>query len=319
MRLRRLLLIAIAASALVTAAAPSVAAACPLGSRPVWADYAGFGVHGYPVASVLARPNVTLAVGTQDRALDYESAGASTVGWHMKLPALVGTPSNPFRRTRVLSRVSSLLALADDVSTCDPPWLALNELQGAQRREPLSRSELRYRANILALAKGLRAGGIRPFVLLPRIPHAKTRYRSYWRSLSQHANLVFEAYSFSSRRAISLGTVGGKNYLRDTWRDSMRRLRPFVVSMTRAGIMIPYWSKNPRSGRIGLSDARWFRLTRMKVRATQSVAATFGLGTVWSWGWSTNPATGERDPDKPKTACVYLNQRNPALCDPAAM
>ena len=303
----------------MTAVAPSVASACPLGSRPVWADYAGFGVHKYPVASVLARPNVTLAVGTEDKALDYESAGASTVGWHMQLPALVGTPSNPTPRTRVMSRISRLVSLAGQTSTCDPPWLALNELQGAQRREPLSRSERRYRANILALAKGLKAGGVRPFVLLPRIPNAKTRYRSYWRELSRHANLVFEAYSFSSRKAISLGEIGGKNYLRNTWRDSMRRLQPFVVSTSRAGIMIPYWSKNPLSGRVGLSDARWFRLTRMKVRAARSVAATFGLGTVWSWGWSTNPATGERDPDKPKTACVYLNERNAALCDPTAM
>ena len=39
-----------------------------------------------------------------------------------------------------------------------------------------------------------------------------------------------------------------------------------------------------------------------------------GLRSVWSWGWAAW-STGERDPDKPTAACVYLWARDPSLCN----
>ncbi len=53
--------------------------------------------------------------------------------------------------------------------------------------------------------------------------------------------------------------------------------------------MIPYWSHHDRSGREGLSDTAWFRLTRIKTLAASDVGSESDLGTVWSWGWQTNP------------------------------
>ena len=315
LRLRRLLLIASTAT-LGVALAPSVAAACPLGPGPIWSDYAGFGVRNYPVESVLSRPNVTLAVGTEAWAQDYEADGARTVGWHMQLSRLIGPPSQPLTRTAVLRKVPGLVAIARANTTCDPPWLVLNEMLAARLPEPLTRAQLRYRDNLYVLSRELAQRGVRVVVLLPRVPLSNTRYTAYWRRLSWKADLVFEAYSFSSRTAISRGEVAGRRYLQTTWTESLRRLRPFVVRPSRMGIMIPYWSRYPISGRVGLSDTRWYRLTRMKVRATKNVAAAQRLGTVFSWGWGTNPVSGERDPDKPKTACVYLNERDPALCTP---
>jgi hypothetical protein len=316
LRFRRLFLIA-SAACLGAALAPSVAAACPLGPGPIWSDYAGFGIKGYPVESVLSRPNVTLAVGTEAWAQDYEADGARSVGWHMHLRRLIGTPSSPLTRAAVLRKVPGLVALARANTTCDPPWLVLNEVSAPQAPEPLTRAQLRYRDNLYVLSRELAERGVRVVVLLPRVPLSSTRYAGYWRRLSWKADLVYEAYNFRSRTAISRGEVGGRRYLQATWTESLRRLRPFVVRPSRMGIMVPYWSRNPISGRIGLSDAAWFRLTRMKVRATRNVAAAQRLGTVFSWGWGTNPVSGERDPDKPKTACVYLNERNPALCDPS--
>ena len=318
LRLPKRLLITFAAC-LGAALAPSVAAACPLGPGPIWSDYAGFGVRGYPVESVLSRPNVTLAVGTESWAQEYEADGARTVGWHMRLSSLIGPPSRPLTRAAVLRKVPGLVTLARANSTCDPPWLVLNEMLAARVSEPLTRAQLRYRDNLHVLSRELRQRGVRPIVLLPRVPLTKTRYPGYWRRLSWKADLVFEAYAFRSKIAINRGEIGGRRYLRTTWADSLRRLRPFVVRPSRMGIMIPFWSRHPVSGRVGLSDARWFRLTRMKVRAAKDVAASQRLGTVFSWGWGTNPASGERDPDKPKTACVYLNERSAALCDPTAM
>lgn len=318
LRLRRLLLIA-SAACLGAALAPSVASACPLGPGPVWSEYAGFGVKGYPVESVLSRPNVTLAVGTESWAQEYEADGARTVGWHMHLSRLIGVPRRPLTRAAVVRNVPRLVAAARANTTCEPPWLVLNEMLAARLPEPLTRAQLRYRANLYVLARELKERGVHVAVLLPRVPLSKTRYRSYWRRLSWKADLVYEAYAFRSKIAISRGEAGGRRYMRALWTNAIRRLRPFVVAPSRMGIMIPYWSRHPVSGRVGLSDARWFRLTRMKVRATKDVVAAQRLGTVFSWGWGTNPTSGERDPDKPKTACVYLNERNAALCDPTAL
>ena len=318
LRLRQLLLIA-SAACLVAALAPSVAAACPLGPAPVWSEYAGFGIKGYPVESVLSRPNVTLAVGTDSWAQDYEADGARTVAWHMHLSRVIGAPRQPASRAAVIRRVPGLVQHARANSSCDPPWLVLNEMLAARLPEPLTRAQLRYRENLYVLARELKERGVHVVVLLPRVPLSKTRYKSYWRRLSWKADLVYEAYAFRSRTAISRGEAGGRRYMRELWLDAMGRLRPFVVAPSRMGIMIPFWSRHPVSGRVGLSDTAWFRLTRMKVQAVKAVAANKRLGTVFSWGWGTNPTSGERDPDKPKTACIYLNERDPALCDPSAL
>ena len=63
--------------------------------------------------------------------------------------------------------------------------------------------------------------------------------------------------------------------MRGKWTDAMKRLKRFVVSMDRAGIVIPYWSRPARapSGREGLSDARWFRAVRLRTLAAGDVAA----------------------------------------------
>ena len=88
--------------------------------------------------------------------------------------------------------------------------------------------------------------------------------------------------------------------------------------MDRAGIVIPYWSRPARapSGREGLSDARWFRAVRLRTLAAGDVARLMNLGTIWSWGWQTNPKVGEVDADKPRAACHYLWARDPSLCNP---
>ncbi|HXV33426.1 MAG TPA: hypothetical protein VD769_05395, partial [Gaiellaceae bacterium] len=88
---------------------------------------------------------------------------------------------------------------------------------------------------------------------------------------------------------------------------------------SRAALTVPFWSKSPNSGRAGLSDAAWFRVTRIKTRVAETIARERGHDTIWTWGWQTNRRRGEVDRDKPRAACHYLNERDPALCNPGAL
>jgi hypothetical protein len=320
MRRSRLFLLVLATLALGAALAPGTArAACPLGPGPIWAEAAAFGVHDTPVEHILARPGTLLGVANDDWADSYRSRGAETTGWHMQLPALVGTLSNPKTKSYVLSRIPSLSNLAHRMTSCDEPWLVLNEMITVQSPEPLGYGQRRFRENVLLLAKELDARGVRVMLLMPRIPHANTRYRSYWRTMSRYTDYVYEAYTWSTREAIRKTDAGARKYFRDKWTRAINRLKTFTVNPGRTGLMVPYWVNNKNSGRVGLKDAAWFRLTRLKTEAAMAVGRNEHLATLWSWGWHTNRNVGEVDADKPKAACVYLHTRDPLLCDPTSM
>jgi hypothetical protein len=316
MRRSRLFLLTL----LVAAIAPATAAAaCPTGPEVTWVDYGAYGVYNTPVENVLARPGTVLGVQNEKWRDSYQDAGADTAGWHMRLLGIVGAVNSPKPKSEVLAKVPSLAALARDMTTCATPWLALNEMQAVQTPEPASYTQRRFRDNVLALSKALHDRGVRVFLMMPRIPLDNTRYRSYWRQLSFHADLVYEAFTFKSRDVLKLGDVGGRRHLRLRWADAVRRLKTFVVPARRAGLVIPYWTHNANSGREGLSDAAWYRLTRIKTLAANDVGVNQELGSIWSWGWQTNPRVGEVDADKPRAACHYLNARDPALCDPSTL
>jgi hypothetical protein len=319
-RRSRLYLLVFATLTLGAAMAPgTAAAACPLGPGPIWAEAAAFGVHDTPVEPILARPGTLLGVSNDDWADSYRSRGAETAGWHMRLPAIVGTLSNPKTRDAVRTKVPGLSNLAHRITTCDPPWLALNEMLTVQSPEPIGYGQRRFRENVLVLAKELDARGVRVILFMPRIPHAKTRYRTYWRTLSRYTDYVYEAYTWKTREAIRRSDAGARKYFRDKWTAAVKRLKSFTARPGYTGLMIPYWVNNRNSGRVGLSDAAWFRITRLKTEAVMAVGRNEHLATLWSWGWHTNRNVGEVDPDKPKAACVYLHTRDPLLCDPSSM
>jgi hypothetical protein len=316
MRRSRLFLLTL----LVAAFAPAAAsAACPGPDGPVWIDHAAWGVHGTPVENVLARSGTVLAVQNGNWRDDYQAQGADTAGWHMQLWNLVGTPKKPKARAKVLAKVPSLAALAEHMTSCAEPILFLNEMVTVQAREPLTAKQRAYRWNVFYLAKALHARGVRVVVSLPTVPLAKTKTRNYWRQLSRFADFAHQSYFFSSREIAKRGWVGGADYLRERWRKVMRRLATFMVDPHRAALTVPFWSKSKNSGRAGLSDAAWFRVTRIKVRVAQEISEARGLETIWTWGWQTNRSFGEVDADKPMAACHYLNERDPALCDPASL
>ena len=207
MRRSRLILLTL----LVAAIAPATAsAACPTGPGAVWVDYAAFAVYNTPVERVLARPGTILGVQNEKWRDSYQSRGADTAGWYMRLLGLVGTVNNPKPRSQVLARVPELVALAREMTTCDEPWLALNEMQAVQIAEPATSAQRRFRDNVLALARALDNQGVRVILMMPRIPLEKTRYRAYWRELSTHAELVYEAYTWSTLTVNRLGDAGGE-------------------------------------------------------------------------------------------------------------
>jgi hypothetical protein len=50
--------------------------------------------------------------------------------------------------------------------------------------------------------------------------------------------------------------------------------------------------------------------------AARFVAKEMNFSSIWSWGWAEWTTTpGEKDPAKPKAACVYLWTRSPSLCN----
>jgi hypothetical protein len=315
MRRSRLFLLTLLAAAIV----PASAWACPEDPEPVWIDHAAWGVHGTPVERVLARPGTLLAVQNERWRDSYQARGADTSGWHMQLWNLVGTPRAPKTTAWVNSRISGLVSLANDMTTCAQPSLYLNEMVTVQAREPLNANERRYRANVMTLAKELDSRGVRVYISLPLVPLEKTRYRAYWRTLSRHADFVHQSYFFSSREIARRGEIRGAHYLRQRWQKVLNRLSTFMVDPTRAALTVPFWSKSPNSGRAGLSDAAWYRVTRIKTRVAMRISRDRGLDTIWTWGWQTNRGFGEVDADKPRAACHYLNERDPSLCDPSSL
>jgi hypothetical protein len=58
----------------------------------------------------------------------------------------------------------------------------------------------------------------------------------------------------------------------------------------------------------------WLEVTKLQALAAKQVASELGLRSVWSWGWAAW-SVGERDPDKPVAACVYLWARDQSLCN----
>jgi hypothetical protein len=91
------------------------------------------------------------------------------------------------------------------------------------------------------------------------------------------------------------------------------------IPPAKVGIMLGFQTTPGSGGREHLEPASsWFEVTKLQALAARQVAHDLRLATVWSWGWATWTA-GEKDPDKPAAACVYLWTRDPKLCNGPAM
>jgi hypothetical protein len=308
--LRVAALVAVASAAL--ALAPS-AFAGPCGlpdGQPVWVDF------GVPeLAPVFARPGVVLAVSSGAFPAQARAAGAQTVYWDMHLNRRVGTPTAPADPALMDARANSLFVFAASQTNCATPWIALNELFGASLETPWTANNAQYRANVLALVRGLAARGARPFLLISSEPYLGSEDAiAWWRELARYSDILPEVYP-SARVFHAQGAVLANRRLRAVYRRAVARLVAVGIPLSRIGLILGFQSAPGTGGRDGLRPSQsWYEAVKWMALSARRVAGEMKIPTLWSWGWGTYSVEG-RDPDKPVAGCVWLWARDRTLCN----
>lgn len=307
----RALIVALAALAL-----PGSALAGPCGlpdGAPVWVDFGAA-----EVESVLARPGIVAATSTGEYPARLRAQGAQTIYWDMNLRSRVGTTIEPYDPATIEERANRLFVFAASQTQCATPWIALNELNGANLETPWTANNAQYRDNVLMLVRALNALGARPFLLISSTPFTGTEEAAaWWRAVAAVADVVPEVY-FNGRSLAAQGPLMANRRLRAGLRRGVARLVEIGIPVTRIGLMLGFQSAAGTGGREGLQPREeWFRVVKWQALAAREIAAEMNVATVWSWGWGTYSEAG-RDPDKADAACAYLWARNAQLCNAPA-
>jgi hypothetical protein len=228
----------------------------------------------------------------------------------------VGTPSHPADPSTIEAAADSQYQKAIVRSGgCTTPLVVENELFGATIPTPWSAATAQYRANVLAYLKALAAKGAHPVLLINKSPYAGSSDAvAWWRSVSKVADIVREVY-LPATQIWPMGPILGNRYVRESYRNAVTALTSMGIPANRLGIMISFLSHRGVGGRNGLEpDSAWYQVVKWEALSVKKVAREVGLGSVFSWGWQEwNPK--ERDPDKPKAACVWLWTRQHSLCN----
>jgi hypothetical protein len=319
---RALLLAAVAGAAALLAAGraasdPVFAGQCGIkAQRTVWADY------GWPsLLPVLAKPGTLLAADTVPGYPEAARArGATTYPFDLHLERRVGTPSHPADPSTLQAAADTQYQKGiDRAGGCTTPLIVENELFGAGTPTPWATSTAQYRANVLAYLQELAAKGAHPVVLINKSPYAGSSDAvAWWRSVSQVADIVREVY-LPATQVWPLGPIRGSRYVRQSYRNAVGAITSMGIPANRVGIMISFLSHKGVGGRNGLEPASaWYQVVKWETLSVKQIAREVGLGSIFSWGWQEwNPK--ERDPDKPKAACVWLWARKRSLCNAPRM
>jgi hypothetical protein len=305
---------------LAALALPGYAAAGPCGlpdSKPLWIDFST-----PDVADVFGRPGIVTAVSSGDFPARMRAAGAKTMYWDMYLNRRVGAPWAPADPGLIDGRAQQLYDIAVRQTECATPPIILNELFGAQLDTPWTASNEQYRANVLALVRGLAARGARPMLLLSRAPYTRSETAAqWWRDVAEVSDLLPETY-FGARLLWKEGPILANRRLRTSFRNAVGRLTAIGIPTSRIGLVLGFFSKGSAGGREGLApDDRWYRIVKWQARAARQVAGETKIASVVSWGWAPYSQSARDLTDTPSTACVYLWARDPgaSFCDgPAA-
>ena len=228
----------------------------------------------------------------------------------------------PFTRSYYPLAAAALYEIATRQTACATPPIILNELFGAQLETPWTASNEQYRANVLALVRGLAARGARPMLLLSRPPYTKSESAAqWWRDVAEVADIVPETY-FGARLLWKEGPILANRRMRTAMRNAIGRLTAVGVPTSRIGLVVGFFTKGTRGGREGLvQDENWFRIVKWHARAARQVAGETKIASVVSWGWAPYSQSARDLPDTPATACVYLWARDPGagFCDGPAV
>ncbi|HWL32976.1 MAG TPA: hypothetical protein VNP89_05175 [Gaiellaceae bacterium] len=309
--MRRVLtfLLAVAAFAAASDSAFAASSSCGLAdTKPLWIDY------GTPeLISVFGRPGVIVAGSGVDYPTRARAAGAKTVYWDMYLSARVGTPMKPADADGLPAKAQRVFDFAVISAGCSDPVIVMNELFGASTPTPWTPTTARYRANVLEWARLLKAKGGQPLLLVSSEPFTGGDAGTWWRELSQVADIALEKY-FNAPAVRRAGPELGSRRMRTSMRDSIAKLLAVGVPPAKLGVVLAFQTRRGSGGREGLEPAgAWFEVAKLQALAAKHIARELRLGYVVSWGWGFFNEQA-KDPDKLGAGCVWLWARTQSLC-----
>jgi hypothetical protein len=282
----------------------------------MWVDYAG---HSAPITP---KPGMVLAVtsGTEIPA-QMRAAGAATIYFDLSLNKRVGTTTAPADPSTIAAKAKSEFAFAQQVTGCQTPLIAENELFGAQTETPWSANNAQYRANVLALMQDLDALGATTALTIANPPYTGGDAAEWWRQMAKASILVRQVY-FTSPGPKGLYKEGpslASRSMRKGLRGLIAHFSQIGIPAQRVALELQFQSAPGEGGRNGLQPKQaWFEVVKEEALAAKQVAAETKIQGVWSWGWPSFSTAGD-DPDKPAAVCVYLWARDQNLCNGPAM
>ncbi|MGH3071487.1 MAG: hypothetical protein ACRDNB_04345 [Gaiellaceae bacterium] len=280
-------------------------------SSPLWVDFAG---HDAPLPQ---KPGLTLAFtsGTVKPA-EARANGAATVFFDLNFNNRVGTPTVPNDPATMVDRANRLFDFAVSVSGCATPWIALNELFGAQTPTPWTSTTAQYRENTLLLVRQLKARGAFVGVTIANPPYTGGEAAQWWRDLAADALLIRQVYFTSPNvpQLHALGPVRASRSMRSGMRALVRKFTDIGIPASRVALELQFQSAPGTGGREGLQPrAKWLEIVKLQALAARRVTQELRTHSIWSWGWATFSEEGI-DSDKGEAVCVYLWVRDPDLC-----
>jgi hypothetical protein len=313
---RRLLVLVAVLVAMFAVASPA-RGADPCGIPTAGTQWVDFADGSVPFWDRFAQPGLIAAASNLLYPPRLRAAGAHTVYFDLYMNNRVGTPTRRVSPAVIEDQANRIFYRAVASSGCAFPWMALNELFGANTTSPWTPTNAQYRANVLAFVRTLAARGARPFVLVPTEPYAAGEALDWWRQVAAYAYVIPEVY-FAAPQIHKLGVTLGSRRMRMAFRQRIRDFVEMGIPPSRIGIYLGFQVGLGTGGREGLERIRWFNNTKLQALAARQVASELKIHSIWSWGWAHWGAT-KPDPDKEIAACVYLWTRNPALCDGPGM
>ncbi len=281
--------------------------------KPLWIEY-GEGALPTDVRAVFARPGVVVATSGSALPKTYRDKGAKTVFFVLRLPQWVGTPSDPHDPGEIDASAQSVYDRAVIATGCSTPIIGLNELLGPAAALPWEPDVAAYRANVLALLRGLASRGARPALFVHGNPVVGGEAAAWWLEVGKVADVVYEAY-YRATNISKLGRIVGPRRMRLGMRSIVRRFASVGVPRSKIGFVLGFQVAPGKFGREGLQPREeWLRFVKWNALAARQVTLDERTSSIWSWGWA-NFGPQSVDPDKPAAACVYLWARNQSLCD----
>jgi hypothetical protein len=306
------LAVALAAVAALILPGGALARECGIpDSNPLWVDFAG---HDAPVPQ---KPGLTLAFASGTvKPAEARTAGAATVFFDLNFNNRVGTPTVPADPATIAERADRLFDFAVTVTGCQTPWIALNELFGAQTPAPWTATTAQYRANTLVLVRRLAERGARPVVTIANPPNTGGEAAQWWRDLATAAILIRQVFFTSPNvpQLHALGPVRASRAMRMGMRALVRRFTEIGIPANRVALELQFQSAPGTGGREGLQPrSKWLEIVKLEALAARQVTQELNTHSIWSWGWATFSEAGI-DRDKSEAVCVYLWVRDPQLC-----